>query len=201
MAIYAAVSDLRNYLGDANSKLDSTDLTRVLTVASREVDQYTGRKFDLDSSVSARMFDGDNDGRILIDDVGSTSGLVVENSLDAVTYYTVPAAAYELGPLNTNLTSPDAWAFWFIDESPAVDAGGYGSWAWERRIRVTAKWGWSAIPAQVVQATIIRAGSLFRRKDAPFGVAGFDGYGAVRVRLDPDVQALLAPYRRNFGIA
>jgi hypothetical protein len=33
-------------------------------------------------------------------------------------------------------------------------------------------------------------------KDAPFGVAGFGEFGAVRVRNNPRAMALLQPYRR-----
>jgi hypothetical protein len=66
---------------------------------------------------------------------------------------------------------------------------------------VTARWGWSAVPAAVKTATVLRAVNLFKRKDAPHGVAGFDGFGVVRLRQDPDVMVLLQPYARQSRIA
>jgi hypothetical protein len=43
----------------------------------------------------------------------------------------------------------------------------------------------------------------YKRYDSPLGVAGFGDMGAVRVsRIDPDIQSMLAPYRRNvIGLA
>jgi hypothetical protein len=43
---------------------------------------------------------------------------------------------------------------------------------------------------------------VFKRADSPLGVAGFGEFGVVRVtQLDPDVKALLEPYRRHAGFA
>jgi hypothetical protein len=42
---------------------------------------------------------------------------------------------------------------------------------------------------------MLKAASLFKRKDAPFAVAGFSEFGAVRIgRNDPDVLELLGGY-------
>jgi hypothetical protein len=40
------------------------------------------------------------------------------------------------------------------------------------------------------------AEETFKLKDAPFGVAGFGDFGVVRVRENPAVARLLAPYKR-----
>jgi hypothetical protein len=51
------------------------------------------------------------------------------------------------------------------------------------------------VPDEVHTATIILATKFFKRKDAPFGVAGFSDLGAVRIiQSDPDVKMLLDPY-------
>lgn len=42
-------------------------------------------------------------------------------------------------------------------------------------------------------ATLIAAADLFRRKDAPFGVAGFDGF-AIRLQQNPIILQLLKRY-------
>jgi hypothetical protein len=69
-------------------------------------------------------------------------------------------------------------------------------------VEVTGVFGWPAVPAPVVQATMLVASELFRLRDAPFGVAGFGEFGAVRVRENPKVAALLDPYcKAQSGIA
>jgi hypothetical protein len=51
------------------------------------------------------------------------------------------------------------------------------------------------VPDEVVQATLLQAGRLYRRKDSPEGVTGSADWGMVRLpRLDPDVMALIEPY-------
>jgi hypothetical protein len=47
---------------------------------------------------------------------------------------------------------------------------------------------------------ILKAASLFKRKDAPFGVAGINDFGPVRItRTDPDVIDLLRSFRRFYN--
>jgi hypothetical protein len=46
----------------------------------------------------------------------------------------------------------------------------------------------------VKQAVLLRAAALWKRKDAPYAVAGFGDLGLIRVREDPDVVSLLSRY-------
>jgi len=66
-------------------------------------------------------------------------------------------------------------------------------------VRVTATWGWATTPQSIATATRLQASRLFKRADSPLGVAGFGDMGAMRVSryMDPDVELLLAPYRRG----
>lgn len=64
-------------------------------------------------------------------------------------------------------------------------------------VQVIARWGWAAVPEAVKTACKITASDLSKLKDAPFGVAGFDQYGAVRVRANPIVMRTLGPYMRE----
>lgn len=70
-------------------------------------------------------------------------------------------------------------------------------------VQVTAKFGWpgGTPPAPVKHAVLIQASRLWKRKDAPFGVAGSAELGSelrLLAKLDPDVESLLRPYRRNW---
>ena len=63
------------------------------------------------------------------------------------------------------------------------------------RLRVTARWGWPAVPDQVVEAAKLLAVRLYRRKDSPQGVLGSSEWGVTRVSaVDPDVEALICPF-------
>lgn len=186
---YATLAELKAQLSITDSARDSL-LNKALAAASRAIDKKTGRRFWLDPSVVQRTFnprgralrecEGE---RLLIDDIGSATGLVVETgggtSWTAVTgYETSPDNALPNGVPITSLLLP-------------VGTWGYGT----ARVRVTARWGWPAVPDEVVQATLLQAGRLYRRKDSPEGVAGSAEWGMVRVpALDPDVRAMIEPY-------
>jgi hypothetical protein len=75
----------------------------------------------------------------------------------------------------------------------------------EGQLKVNAKWGYvTAIPAGVKEIALLQAARWFKRKDAPFGVAGADVMGnAMRLlsKLDPDVEVLLGSYRRWWAAA
>lgn len=69
------------------------------------------------------------------------------------------------------------------------------NWA-DRQVAVTAVWGWPAVPAPIQQACLLQALRLSRRPGSPEGIAGSAEWGLMRIpNLDPDVRALVEPYR------
>lgn len=186
---YSDLATLKLQLGITDTARD-TLLNRALTAASRAIDKQTGRRFWLDAVAVARVYNPykriARDGRgelLLTDDIGTASGLVVEvgttGSWTALTSYeTYPDNALADGlPLAGFLLPTGVWGTSLT------------------RVRVTARWGWPAVPDDIEQATRLQAGRLYRRKDSPEGVAGSADWGLVRVpRLDPDVLALVEPY-------
>lgn len=189
--VYADLADLKTALGITDTTRD-TLLSRALSAASRGIDARTGRQapgFGVDTAATARVYPvrgnvlDDPDGQLLmVDEISTTSGLVVEvgdvtGGWTAVTDYEAePPNAAVLGVPVTGLRRP------------------LSSWT-TRQVRVTALWGWPAVPVQVEQACLLQAGRLYRRKDSPEGVLGSSEWGVVRVsRIDPDVADLLARY-------
>jgi hypothetical protein len=83
-----------------------------------------------------------------------------------------------------------------LGPGPATHIEAYGALAWITGSRATAvgTWGWPAVPEDIKMAAIIGAAELWKLKDAPFGVAGFGEYGAVRIRKNPKVIELCWPY-------
>jgi hypothetical protein len=59
-------------------------------------------------------------------------------------------------------------------------------------IRVTAVFGWPAVPADIIWAAQMQANRLYRRKGSPEGIAGSAEWGLTRIpALDPDVLSIL----------
>lgn len=172
-----------------------TSLTRALNSACRQIDDSTGRTFSLAGSASARVLSPlgsvwcDDDGEhLLIPDVGSTSGLVVEQGSGS-TYTALSSSSYELAPAD----APGRGWPW----TEVIMIGGAWSSGSGQRVRVTAKWGWPSVPDPIASAALIQTIRLWKRKDSPEGVLGSAEWGAIRVsRIDPDVAALIGPYRK-----
>lgn len=61
-------------------------------------------------------------------------------------------------------------------------------------LRIDGTWGWKNIPTAVEEACLILAEETFKLRDAPFGVAGFGEFGAIRVTQNPKAAKMLARY-------
>jgi len=192
---YCTNSELRIHLGDSGTTLNAALLDRAINAASRAIDQHCGRKFWQDSSVVVRAYRPDDPHEAWVDDISTTTGLVVQTDTagDGTYATTWSASDYQLEPL---IAVADSIPWWRII---AVGAHTFPQATRRATLQVTAKFGWTAIPDGVNQACLIRAGSLFKRREAPFGVASFADFGAVRISRygDPDVVDLLAPYVRH----
>ncbi len=185
---YADLATLKLSLGITDTARDDL-LTQALNAASSSIDERCGRTFGQDEEASARTFRTrgrtvrqDGYGELLVvDDIASAEGLEVAtgggDDWTAITEYeTEPENALVKGRPVTGLIR----AFWSTCA----------------QVRVTAVWGWPAVPEQVTQAALIQAARLYRRKDSPEGVAGSAEWGLIRVpSLDPDVRALVEPFR------
>lgn len=77
----------------------------------------------------------------------------------------------------------------------------FGQWLPQRQgaIKVSASWGWATVPLTIKNACLLQAARVFKRRDAPFGVAGSPEMGnelRLLPKLDPDVEVMCADYRR-----
>lgn len=124
---------------------------------------------------------------VLIDDVATAAGLAVEAYAGSGTWAVMlstqwavdPTAAFNGRPLN-RLVSYD---------------GMFPTGA-RPQVRVTAVWGWPAVPAQVRQACQILAVDHYKSKDMTGGVAGFGDAGPVRVAaFNPQARNLIESLR------
>lgn len=185
---YASLADLKTSLRITDTDND-TELLDKLNSASRRVDRDTGRRFWADAVTSSRIYTPHHEELLPIDDVATSSGLVVEIGRGS-TWTAVDTNAYDLLPQNA---AADGRAI----ETLTRVLGYWPMWGLQR-VRVTAQWGWPAVPEEIHNATLLLAARLFRRKDSPEGVQGFSDLGVVRVsRYDPDYDALIGPYVRD----
>lgn len=189
MVDYATLAELKTALRITNTN-DDVELQAKLTSASRRVDKDTGRThgFGQDASASTRIYRPMHGELLTVDDISTSVGLIVEQGR-GTSWSVVDSDSYDLLPENAEADS-------LAIETLQRVVGCWPLWG-ATRVRVTAKWGWPAVPENIKNATILLAVRLFRRKDSPEGVAGFGDMGVVRVgRFDPDYDNLIGPYVR-----
>ena len=191
---YCTLADLKAALRVQDS-IDDSLLELAIESASREIDGYCERVFY--STSGTRVYAPTNIYTVTTDDIISVTTL--KSSSDGVTYdITWQTSDYQLEPLNgvagglvTPYTRIRATGNYLM---PSFSAGTF--YELEALIQVTGVFGWSALPAAIRQATVILAMRLFKRLDAPLGMISND-LGSMRVgRFDPDVEALVAPFRK-----
>jgi hypothetical protein len=193
---YATVAQLRTHLGDTNSTQNLELLERAINATSRAIDKHCGRRFWIDPTVQTRVYRPEDGDLAWVDDIATTTGLVVKTDTSGDgTYATTWASTdYELQPLNADANG-QAYCWTRI---AAVDRYLFPTAGKAAPLQVTAKFGWSAIPDEVEEACILRAASIFKRRESVDGVSGFGEFGVVRIstRRDPDVAALLDNFIR-----
>lgn len=189
---YASVSALRARLGVADSGEDA-ELDRVLTSAARAVDGHCGRRFYQDAVAAARTLTTTvGQGCVELPpgwDISTTTGLVVTSS--AGTW--VLGTDFRVLPDGGVGPTGEPWPY-----TSLAGVDGQALTMTRYSMTITARWGWpDGPPPAVVEAALILAADYWKLKDAPFGVAGFGDYGAVRVRQNARAMELLAPYRHG----
>lgn len=189
---YATLAQLKSALRIPSSDTqDDSLLEMAIESASRQIDSHTERYFY--SGSATRVFVPSDYNYVEIDDLVTLTTLKTSTAADGVFDQTWSAGSYQLQPVNgvaggiyTPYTSIRAVG----DLIYPVNGG-------EATVQVVGTFGWSSIPTDVKQATVILAGRLYKRLDSVLGVAGFGDLGAIRVsRFDPDIEALIGPYKK-----
>lgn len=187
---YVTTTDLKSYLRITGAA-DDAQLQLAVTSASRAVDSTTYRQFGQVAAAEARTYTARWDGSIcrwviVVDDLMDATGLTVVIEAGPITLFSKnPANAAQRGrPWTRIVVSDDSTV------KPKGEAG---------EVTVTGKWGWTAVPDTVKQATLLQASRFFKRRDAPFGIAGSPDTGSemrLLAKVDPDVAVALKPYIR-----
>ena len=197
--IYAALAELKERLGGITDGNDDDRFRSALMSASREIDGHCSgrgnRQFWPVTTAAARLFHPTNAGLAVVDDFWTTTGLIIETDEgDTGSYSTVwTTADYQLEPLNGVVSGEQGWPYY------QIRAIGTRRFPCYRRatLRVTAKWGWMAIPSPVREACLLMAEETAKLADSPFGVGGYGQFGIVRVRDNPMAARKLHKYLRD----
>jgi hypothetical protein len=174
------------------------NIEKAIESASRSIDRMTNRRFWADATATARQYRATDFYRLFVDDISSTTGLIVKTDTGGDgTYETTLTfnTDYILDPINapqqerpfTVVTMVGTTLF----PSPINLRPG---------IQVTAKFGWynGTPPDDVEEACLILSTDLVKRASSVGGVLGLSELGAIRMSpLGRDVQAMVRPYRRE----
>jgi hypothetical protein len=198
MTLYASVAQIKSALRITDS-VDDTLITMAGSAASDLIDGYCGRHFHISGTLT-RFYAPEDNYVLQTDDLAGTA-ITVQSSTGADGVYDVTWAPtdYQLEPLN-GVTAGQVVPYSRIR---AVDNYFWPVAGGESTVKVTAQFGFPAVPVVVVQAAVLQSARIFTRLQSPLGVAGFGEMGIMRVgrSLDPDVSQLVEPFRRMTGIA
>ena len=189
-ADYVSLPEFKDYIKISGSAKEAA-LQMAVTSASRNIERFCNRQFNKEDVATPRRFRPDLSTLAEVDDFYEATGLVIETGTDGTFTDTWSASDYELDPADGIREGQPGWPFSVIrafGRTFPMDG--------RQSLRVTAKWGWPTVPQPVKQACLELAHEIYKSADAPFGVAGFDQYGAVRVRENSKVCAMLSRYRR-----
>lgn len=146
-----------------------------------------------------RQFYPDTPLDCMTDDISTTTGLVVRvDTGDTGTYDTTLTinTHFLMLPVNQDHQNPVEP----FTQIRLVDTSLTAFPLWTSGlllVRVTAKFGWPAVPDDVQKAALIQATQLFKASDAVFGGLSFDA-GILRIRetLNPMAAALVEYYAK-----
>ena len=199
---YTTLAALKLAVG-INDTTDDTDLEAAVESGSRHIDDWCGRgrKFWQDATVVARYYYPSQPTVLFVDDISTTTGLVVkvdqdddgtyETTLTINTDFVVEpvnaAAEYPVRPYTRiRLLSSGQLSEWPFPSSGRAS------------VEVTAKYGWPAVPRNVERACLMQARSVFKAPDTTFGTFALSLDGPVRniPALHPTARALLEGFER-----
>lgn len=199
---YATLEELKGFVGITDD-VDDVTLQLALDSASLQIDHFCDRTFLADAEPTVRVYFPTDPWYLDVDPISTATGLVVKtddnNDGTFETTWTINTD-FRLEPANASAAG-EPWT-----RLAALGSRWFPRLRYRPGVQVTAAFGWpgGAAPAPVQQATLIQASRLWKRKDAPFGVAGSPDLGSemrLLAKLDPDVESLLRPYRHNWWVA
>lgn len=203
---YVTVAQLKAQLRIADTT-DDAAVQIAVTSASRAVDQYCKRQFGITGSAVARLYTYEgakiqNRPAVAVDDLQDlTTGPAVfqYDATGTGSYIQTPVLGVDIDLWPWNAAADNVPYTHIVQR--LVNTSFFIPY-WTRGVKITANFGWSTVPVQVVQATLIQAARFFVRRDSAYGVAGSPDLGSelrLLTQLDPDVQTMLRTVKRDWA--
>jgi len=198
---YATLAEIKGYMSISDNT-DNDLLENLIESASRSIDRIANRRFYLDATASARLYRAYSNVFVFVDDIGTTSNLVVKTDEDGNGTYSKtltlntdfildPLTSQSLNRPFTQLTMVSNTESWPI--FPGLTSNGL-----RPGVQVTARWGWPSVPDDLNMACLILTADLYKRKDAPGGILGLGDLGVVRMSpIGRDVTAMVRAYKKE----
>lgn len=197
MTLYVSDNDLNTWLG-LDDQNDFEKITVANAASKTAIDKWVGRNFDTSTVDSVRYFSPISDGCCPINDAITITTVAVDSSDDGTWATTLDASDWFATPVGG--ISPSGEPGW-----PYTAIYGSTSTCFRRTARpylkVTAKWGWAAVPDDIKLAARLYAAELFKLNEAPLGTSWTEAGAGPIIRGSRPLQELLQPYNRNVGIA
>ena len=197
MGTYLTVADLKSYVRSELS-VDDGWYDAAISTAEGIINNNTGRQFVVASpTVSTARSYMASDGELLMIHDAAAIVSVVDNGVTLTS-----GTDYQAEPLNGL-----SYAGETVPYSVLRRLGYYGNrwYSWyavpnAATVVVTARWGWSAIPAQIVEACKIIAKDVFLQRDVAHGLIGVSDVGGIGTRENRVVVDAIAAYQHPQGI-
>lgn len=193
---YATLAELKGRLGITDTAEDAR-IQEALDSVTTEINGMCGRQFNLAGTATARHYHRRDCHVVESADFATDVGLIVatDTASDGTYATTLSASDYLLEPLDGIVDEEPGWPYRRIR---LVSGAQWPTSTYGRPpIRVTAKWGWAEVPTPVHEATLIWAEETYKLSSAPFGVAGMDQYGPIRVRYNPVAAKKIMKFQRD----
>jgi hypothetical protein len=198
---YAELAEYKQRVGKTTNDDDAL-LSELLKGVSRLLDQECGRFFTQDAAVVTRLYAGNGQPILYIDDVATATGLIVKVDLDADFLFTgadetlTEGTHFWLGPANAD-KGPEPKPYRYLEVVPAN--GRLTVWPEQARaVSVTAKFGWPAIPGAIREAAV-----FVTREIVDFHKAGpsatLQNIEAA-INLSPTAFVIVQRIKREYGL-
>jgi len=201
---YVDKDDVKANIGLSGTSQDN-NLDRAIDAACRLIDNYCGRVFYETTTTTVKYFTPYHEDYLLVDDIARTTDLVVQlDTTDDGTYDTTltEGTDFYLLPVNPEINKITDGITYYEPYTQIRILTTRSSERFDvnivKNVKITAYWGYSKIPDPIVEATLIQAIRLWKRKDSPFNVFGNEATGVVQLfnRMDPDAKELIKKYRK-----
>lgn len=195
---YVTTAELKAYVKiPLDDVADDTNVAHAIAGASRAIDRLCKRQFGKVASAVPRIYTPRYHPQLRktvvdTDDLMDVTGLVVSSDMAGDGGFATTVTAYTLGPVNA-AADGRPWSL-------LVNTGSSMPLTPES-VRVTALWGWTAVPEAITQACLIQSSRFLSRRDSPYGVAGDPAAGSelrLLAKVDPDVAVIVRDYTRRW---